>query len=52
VAVAEVLVKLIGTLRQGIAEFDRQIEQATEAHPDYAIFRSFPGAGSVLAPGY
>ena len=50
VAIVEVLVKLIGTLRQGIAELDRQIEQATEAHPDYAIFRSFPGAGPVMAP--
>src|SRR5262249_47250170 len=49
VAVVEVLVRLIGTLRQGIAELDRQIEQATKAHPDYAIFSSFPGAGPVLA---
>ncbi len=50
VALSEVLVKLLATIREGIAELDRQIAQATEAHPDYAIFRSLPGAGPVLAP--
>jgi transposase len=50
VAMAEVLTRLIATLRQGIAELDRQIEHAAAAHPDYAIFHSLPGAGPVLAP--
>ena len=50
VAMVGVLVSLIGTLRQGIAALDRQIEQAAAAHPDFAIFDSFPGAGPVLAP--
>jgi transposase len=50
VAMVSVLVSLIGTLRQGIAALDRQIEQAAAAHPDFAIFDSFPGAGPVLAP--
>ena len=50
VAMVTVLVALIATLRQGIAAFDSQIEQAVAAHPDCAIFNSFPGAGPVLAP--
>jgi len=50
VAMVSVLVALIATLRQGIAALDRQIEQAALAHPDFAIFDSFPGAGPVLAP--
>jgi hypothetical protein len=50
VAMVSVLVHLIGTLRDGIAALDRQIEQAVAVHPDFAIFDSFPGAGPVLAP--
>lgn len=49
-AMTKVLVDLIATLRQGIDGFDRQIAQAVEAHPDFAIFDSLPGAGPVLAP--
>ena len=43
-AMTKVLVELIATLREGIACFDRQIAQAAAAHPDFAIFDSFPGA--------
>jgi transposase len=50
VAMTKVLVELIATLREGIAGFDRQIAQAVAAHPDFAIFDSFPGAGPALAP--
>lgn len=50
VAMVSVLVGLIATIRQGIAALDRQIERAAAAHPDFAIFDSFPGAGPVLAP--
>jgi len=50
VAVTKILVELIAALRDGIAELDRQIEQAVAAHPDFAIFDSFPGAGPALAP--
>ena len=49
-AMTKVLVELIATLREGIASFDRQIAQAVAAHPDFAIFDSFPGAGPALAP--
>jgi transposase len=50
VAMTKVLVELIATLREGIAGFDRRIAQAVAAHPDFAIFDSFPGAGPALAP--
>ena len=42
VAMVSVLVAMIATLREGIAALDRQIEQAVAAHPDFAIFDSFP----------
>jgi transposase len=50
VAITAVLIGLIEALRDGIAGLDRQIARAAEAHPDFAIFDSFPGAGPVLAP--
>ncbi len=49
-AMTKVLVELIATLREGIASFGCQIAQAVAAHPDFAIFNSFPGAGPALAP--
>jgi transposase len=49
-AMTKVLVGLIATLQLGIDGFDHQIAQAVEAHPDFAIFDSLPGAGPVLAP--
>lgn len=49
-AMTKVLVELIASLREGIADFDRQIAQAVAAHPDFAVFDSFPGAGPALAP--
>ena len=48
-AMTKVLVELIATLREGIASYDRQIAQAVAAHPDFAIFDSFPGAGPALS---
>jgi transposase len=50
VEMTKVLVALIATLREGIACFDSQIAKTVEAHPDFAIFDSFPGAGPALAP--
>jgi ribosomal protein S15P/S13E len=50
VAVVKVVVQLLPVLHQGIAEFDRQIQEAAEEHPDFFIFDSFPGAGKVMAP--
>ena len=44
------LVRLVAQLRESIAEFDRQIRKTAQAHPDYAILASFPGAGEALLP--
>jgi transposase len=49
-AVVKVIVQLIGSLLEGIAELDRKIEEAVAVHPDFFIFESLPGAGAVLAP--
>ena len=49
-AMTNVLVELIATVREGIDNFDRQIAQAVAKHPDFAIFDSFPGAGTALVP--
>ena len=50
VALVQILVELIATLRQGIASLEEQIEQAVATHPDFVIWDSFPGAGPVMAP--
>lgn len=44
------LVRIIAELRDGIAEYDRRIEAAVRAHPDFFIVDSLPGAGPALAP--
>jgi transposase len=49
-AVVKVIVQLIRSLLQGIAELDGKIEEAAVVHPDFFIFASLPGAGAVLAP--
>jgi len=48
--VVKVIVQLMRSLRAGIADFDKRIEEAAAAHPDFFIFESLPGAGAVLAP--
>jgi len=48
--VVKVVVQLIHTLLQGIAELDKKIAEACEMHPDFFIFDSLPGAGEVMAP--
>jgi len=48
--VVKVIVQVIAHLVQGIADLDKKIEEAAEAHPDFFIFDSLPGAGAVLAP--
>jgi len=44
------LVAQIRAVRPSIEEYDREIERLFQAHPDRAVFESFPGAGRVLAP--
>jgi transposase len=43
-------VRLIAELRTAIAEYDRQIRELAQAHEDYCLIRSFPGAGAAMAP--
>lgn len=44
------LLALLAQLRRAIGDYDREIKQLAETHPDYPIMRSFPGAGDALAP--
>src|SRR5499427_5486927 len=48
--VVQVIAQLVRTLLEGIARLDRKIAEAAEAHPDFFIFESLPGAGAALAP--
>jgi transposase len=48
--VVKVIVQLMRSLLEGIAELDGKIEEATVVHPDFFIFESLPAAGAVLAP--
>lgn len=41
---------LLQVLHKAIAQIDKDIQQTFDQHPDASIFRSFPGAGPVLAP--
>ena len=50
VVVVKVLVRVIQILHEGIEDLNQQIEEAAEAHPDFFIFDSLPGAGPVMAP--
>lgn len=50
VQAVKVCVQLIHILREGIKAMDQQIQEAAEAHPDFFIFDSLPGAGPVMAP--
>ena len=46
----QTLARQLRPLLVSLAEYDRQIEVLFAAHPDAAIFASFPGAGACLAP--
>ena len=41
---------LLKQLLKAIASYDEQIDRLAREHPDYALMKSFPGAGPVLAP--
>ena len=49
-AVVQVIAQVLRSLLEGIAKLDRKIEEAAEAHPDFFIVQSLPGAGAALAP--
>jgi transposase len=40
----------LAALAEPLREYDRQLAEHMQQHPDAAIFRSFPGAGDALAP--
>jgi transposase len=44
------LASMLRPLHQAITRLDMEISQAMDQHPDAAIFRSFPAAGTALAP--
>lgn len=48
--IATVLVPIIRTTSEQIAQLDDRIAQLWSNHPDRAIFESFPGAGRVIGP--
>lgn len=47
---ARALAGMLKVLHQSIEQMETLIEQTTEAHPDAAIFRSFPSAGPAMTP--
>lgn len=50
VCVVQTIVRALYATIESIARLDKEIEKRFNAHPDRAIFESFPAAGSALAP--
>jgi transposase len=46
----QALAGMLKVLHESIGLMETRIEQTTEAHPDAAIFRSFPAAGPTMTP--
>ena len=46
----EMIIGLIRSVNRSIKGYDEQIEELFQEHPDAFIFKSFPGAGTQLAP--
>jgi transposase len=46
----QLLIEPMHCLTEAIADYDRQIAEVFNQQDDHSIFRSFPGAGSSLAP--
>ncbi len=44
------LVAQIAVLNEAIDEYDRELDQLMQQHPDAKLFQSLPGAGRALAP--
>jgi transposase len=47
---AQALAGMLAVLHQSIDEIEATIQKTTDAHPDAALFRSFPSAGPAMAP--
>lgn len=43
-------IRILQEIREGIAEFDKQIAVTYRDHPDRSVMESFPGAGPALEP--
>lgn len=41
---------ILNALDEPISEYDRQVEQLWNEHPDQTVFDTFPGAGPVMGP--
>jgi transposase len=50
VCMAKTIVEVLRPILQSIASLEKEIEQRFNAHPDHAVWHSFPGAGPALAP--
>ncbi len=44
------LLQLLAGLRESIVRYEEQIEEVAQAHPDFLLVDSLPGAGPALAP--
>ena len=49
-SVVQTMIRALYPTIESIARLDKEIATLFQAHPDMAIFDSFPGAGPVLAP--
>ena len=47
---APILVAQLRALAAGLEQVEQQLGNLFAAHPDHALFQSFPGAGKALAP--
>jgi transposase len=50
VAIVQTLVRVLRSTMENIDRIEEEIKTRFDAHPDMAIFDSFPGAGAALAP--
>ena len=50
VSMVQTIIRVLRPTMESIDRLDEEIKTRFEAHPDMAIFDSFPGAGAALAP--
>ena len=50
ILMVQALVRELRALHAGVALMERRLHDLFTSHPDYSLFKSFPGAGEVLAP--
>jgi transposase len=50
VLMVQTLLAVVEALNNGIRALEKSIHEVASAHPDYAIFSSFPAAGPTMAP--